>query len=318
MVGRDDIDGAVRERRPNCVAMFGAPQRRIADVLRAVRFEEPLFGQVEIDGPRLGQHHAASGTRAAYFVDRFAARQVHEVGGRAGQFRHREGAADSGGLRQRRAARGEVRDVAFAGRQQALGAETDQVLVLGVNRKQRTAFAGEPEGAQVVAGASLETLHHEDLDTGDAAIGDARNFSNRFGRGIEQRNVKAVVDDRAIARFGIPLFERIRERAAGCLEGVVDDGRNAAGRGGRGARRKVVRGAHREHLGVEMRMRIDGARNQDHPSRVDGAMRGFERTGRCDAYDLAGSYANVVGSDARGRYYGCADDREIEHRINRG
>lgn len=64
-------------------------------------------------------------------------------------------------------------------------------------------------------------------------------------------------------------------------------------------------------------MRIDSTRDEQHPARIEGAMRGFERAGRCDVGDLARDDANVGGRDTRGRYYSCADDREIEHRINR-
>ena len=70
---------------------------------------------------------------------------------------------------------------------------------------------------------------------------------------------------------------------------------HAAGRGGSGARLEVVDGVHPEHLGVEMRVRIDGAGNQEHPARVDGALRGFERARRRDARDLFRDDANVGG-----------------------
>ncbi len=153
MVGRDHVDGAVRERLPNRIAMFGAAQRRIADVLRAVGFEKSFFGQIQIDGPRLGEHRAASGARAANFVDSVAARQMHEVGGRAGQLGHRERAPDCGGLGQRRPAGGEMRHVIIAGGEQALGAESDQVLVFGVNGEQRAAVAGDLERTEEVARA---------------------------------------------------------------------------------------------------------------------------------------------------------------------
>ena len=113
---------------------------------------------------------------------RLATRQMHEVGGRAGQLGHRERAADRGGLGQRRPAGGEMRHVALAGGEQTLGAESDQVLVLGMNREQRTAVGRHLERAQVVARASLEALHHENLDAGDAAIDDARNLGDRLGR----------------------------------------------------------------------------------------------------------------------------------------
>ncbi len=98
------------------------------------------------------------------------------------------------------------------------------------------------------------------------------------------------------------------------LECIVDDRRNPAGDRGRGARLEVVDGVHREHLGVEMCMRIDGAGNEEHPTGVDGATRRFERAWRRDVHDLFRDHANISRSDARGRYYSCADDREIEHR----
>ena len=124
------------------------------------------------------------------------------------------------------------------------------------------------------------------LIAGDAAIDDERNLSDCLGRRIEQRDVKAVVDNRATTRFGLPLFDRVVERAALRLEGVVDDGRHPAGRSGKSARLEVIDRVHREHLGVEMSMRIDRARNEKHPARINRAMRGFERTRRRDARDL--------------------------------
>src|ERR1700689_367895 len=107
-----------------------------------------------------------------------------------------------------------MRYVAPAGSKQTLGAKSDQVLVLGVNREQRAAFASHLERAQIITRASFETLHHENLDAGDAALDNARNLGNRFGRWIEQRHVKAIIDDRAVARLRVPLFDRVSERSA--------------------------------------------------------------------------------------------------------
>ena len=76
-------------------------------------------------------------------------------------------------------------DVGFAGGEQALGAKSDEVLVLGVNREQRTSLTGDFERAQIIARATLETHHHENLDAGDTAIDRARNFGDRFGRRIQ-------------------------------------------------------------------------------------------------------------------------------------
>ena len=138
--------------------MFGAAQRRIADILGAVGLEEALLGQIQIDGARLGEHDAAAGARATDFIDSFAARQVHEVGGRVRQFGHRERAADRGRLGQRRTAGGEVFDAVVARGEQALGAKSDQVLVLGVNCEQCAALARGLERAEEVGARDPRSL----------------------------------------------------------------------------------------------------------------------------------------------------------------
>jgi len=160
-------------------------QRRVADITRAVALEKPLLGQVQINGPRLGEHDLAGGARVTNFRDSIATRQMHEVSGRAGQFGHRERASDRCGFGERRPARGEMSNVGFAGGEQALGAKSYEVLVLSVNREQCTTLTGNFERAEIIARATLESHHHEDLDTGDTAIDSARNFGDRFGRRIQ-------------------------------------------------------------------------------------------------------------------------------------
>ena len=197
---------------------------------------------------------------------------MHEVRWSARNLGHREGTSHRRSLGQRRTARGEMRHVALAGAEQTFSAESDQVFVLGVNREQCSAVARHFERTHVVARTSFEALHHENLDAGDAAIDDERDLSNCLGRRIEQRDVKAVVDNRATTRFGLPLFDRVVEQTTLRLEGVVDDGRHPR-RSGRSARLEVIDRVHREHLGVEMSMRIDSARNESIPTRIDGTLR---------------------------------------------
>ena len=74
-----------------------------------------------------------------------ATRQMHEVGGRAGQLGHRERAAtaaasDSGGRLAAKCVTSRL-----AGGEQPLGAVSDQVLVLGMDREQRAAVGRDFE-----------------------------------------------------------------------------------------------------------------------------------------------------------------------------
>lgn len=207
-----------------------------------------------------------------------------------------------------------MRDALFARAQQHLGAEANQVLVLGMNRQQCAAFAGGFERAHVIAGTRFEALHHENFETRDAAFDDARDLGNCLRRRIEDGDVKSVVDSRAPLGLRTPFFDRAGQRSAGGLECVVDYRRDAACGCRNGARIKVVGRVQIEHLGVEMSMRVDGARHQDHPVGVDCAARRLERSGQCDLRDLSGCDADVRRSHAARRYGSRVDDREIEHR----
>jgi hypothetical protein len=69
-----------------------------------------------------------------------------------------------------------------------------------------------------------------------------------------------------------------------------------------------------EHLSVEMSVRIDGARQQEHPVRVDRAASGLESSGRRDLRDFSGRDSDVRRSHFVWRHGSCANDREIKHR----
>jgi hypothetical protein len=211
MVGRDDIDSAIRESFPNRVDVFAIAQRRIADVLLTLWLQKFFPREVEVDGTRLREHRAARtiAASAPNLIDRCLARQVHEVRGRASEFRHLEAAEHGGRFRERRTARGEVRDAAISRSEQTLGAVTDQMLIFGVDGEQRLRVGGHFERAQKIASAILETAHHENLETGDASFDDLGNFRDHLRRRVQDCHVESIIDDRAPTRLVIPLGNRL-------------------------------------------------------------------------------------------------------------
>jgi hypothetical protein len=86
-------------------------------------------------------------------------------------------------------------------------------------------------------------------------------------------NVVAHVDQLIAVRLSVPVGERVRERLALALDPEVDVGRRAAERRRGLARLDVVDRDRPAERHVEVRVRVDAARQQVLAARVDHAVR---------------------------------------------
>ena len=145
----------------------------------------------------------------------------------------------------------------------SLDEDVDRVPVLGVHHHERAARRCDLHRAEERLVVDLEDalVRHEELVRGDALLGQHGELLERPAVvEIGDGDVEAVVDQRLSVRLGVPDLERLRERLAPGLDAEVHVARRSPAGGRALTRLEVVDrdGAAERH--VEMRVRVDAAR----------------------------------------------------------
>ena len=266
VVGRDRLEDVRPHRVPENLLVFLRPGRRCVDVLRALEVgpvEERLVDE-EVLGAGLAPDVPALVAGERDRLGRFLARDVDDVERRAGHACQLDGAVRRLTLELRRTGQ---RVVARRGvsRRDGLGhQDLDRVSVLGVHHDERTGLGGNLHHLEqrLVVDHERVFVGHEELVGRDAVL--LRQSRELFEcpalMQVGDCDVEAVVDQRLAFALAVPDLEGLGEGLTFALDAEVDvRGRSAEGGGGL-TRLEVVdrRLASPRHL--EVRMRIDSAR----------------------------------------------------------
>jgi hypothetical protein len=161
------------------------------------------------------------------------------------------------------------------GSERLLDEHVDRVAVLRVHHHERASLGRDLHGPEerLVVDHERALVGHEELVRGDALLGQAGELLQRptFAE-VGHRHVVAHVDDLLAVCLGAPVVERLGERRTRWLDHEVDMAGRPTERG-RGLARRDVVDRHRAPEGhVEMGMRVDAARENVLPGRVDDAV----------------------------------------------
>jgi hypothetical protein len=183
--------------------------------------------------------------------------------------------------------------------------DVDRVSVLGVHHHERAARRRDLHRAEerLVVDLQDALVRHEELVRGDALLGQHGQFFERATVvEVGDGDVEAVVDQRLPVRLRVPDLERLRERLAPALDAEVHVARRAAAGGRALSRLEVVDrdGAAERH--VEMRVRVDAARQDVLAGRVDRPVGRDVEIGADERDSLA------VDEDVRDEVVGGGDD----------
>ncbi len=149
----------------------------------------------------------------------------------------------------------------------------DDVAVLGVHADRPAVLPGLEEGAE--DGAVVEhqdaAVRHEELERRHALLDeDVHLLLDGVGE-VRDDHVEAVVDCGLAFRLFHPGVARLAQRLALVLDREVHDGRRAAVRGGDRAALEVVGRRRAAERHVEMRVRVDAARDHELARGVEDA-----------------------------------------------
>ena len=162
------------------------------------------------------------------------------------------------------------------GGERLLHEDVDRVAVLGVHHHERAGLGGDLHRAEerLVVDHERALVGHEELVRGDALLRQARELLERPALAqVGHRDVEAHVDDLLPLALAVPGVERLGERAAGRLDAEVDVARRPTERRRRLPRGDVVDRGRAAERHVEMRVRVDAARQDVLARRVDDAIR---------------------------------------------
>ncbi len=164
------------------------------------------------------------------------------------------------------------------GRERLLHQHVDRVAVLRVHHHERAGLGGDLHGLEerLVVDHERALVRHEELVRGHALLGQPRELLERAALAqVCDRDVEAHVDDLLPLALSVPDVERLAERLARGLDAEVDVRRRPAERGRRLTGLDVVDRGRAAEGHVEMRMRVDAARQDVAPGGVDDAV-GFD------------------------------------------
>ena len=252
---------------------------RRVDVLRALEVR-PLEERVvdeEVLRARLAPDVPAVVPRARDRLDRLLAGHVDDVERRAGEVRELDGAVRRLALGLRRPRQRVVQRLGVARCKRLLHEHVDHVAVLGVHHHERARLRRDLHRAEerLVVDHQRALVGHEELVRRDPLVGQRRELLERAAvLQVGDRHVVAHVDH--LLAFGLraPLVDRVAERRALRLDDEVDVAGRPAERGGRLARLDVVDRHRPAERHVEMRVRVDAARQHVLAARVDHAVGG--------------------------------------------
>ena len=274
VVGRDHGERVGAHRVPEHAVVRGVAGRRRVDVLRALEAGlcEVVYRPEEVLRARLTPDAPALLARTADRLDRLAAGDVDDVERRGGDSRELDGSVRRLALELGRPRDRVVDRLGVPLGERLADEDVDRVTVLGVNHHERAARRGDLHRAEERLVVDLQDVlvGHEELVRGDALLGQRGELLQPFLVGeIGDRDVEAVVDQCLAVRLRVPSLEGLRERLALSLDAEVHvAGRAAAGRRPLAGLEVVDRDRAAERH-VEMGVRVDAARQDVLPARVD-------------------------------------------------
>src|SRR5438093_1954945 len=210
------------------------------------------------------------------------------------------------------AAFGEVLDTGASGRVQLGGACGHDLVVLGMDRDDRSRLSGRSEQQAVV----LAPLHeprrdHEDLESSVAVPEEARYFRARGLARISHDDVECEVGERTFSVTHAAL-DSAPERTV-LLVDHRHDGRHAARDGGPCAVLDVVERGERRR-GREVCVQVDASGEHELAARVDLARGCTDMADRADALAID---REVRAALALWHHDGAAAYREVDHAVRR-
>ena len=280
MVGRQRIDVAEGQARPEGVHVRLLPQGRRAGVLRAVLFLEPLAGQVQVDRAGLDVDGNAAAPPVVAGFEGPGAREVDDVARTPRRLGEPDGAVRGHHFRLHRPRVGKELRVGLAGFPQHAAAAVHDGGVLAVDERDATVVLRDPHRGQELPHVPVEVVEgQEELDGRVARFverGDAGQVL--FGRPHEH-GMQEVVGHGEGARVGVVLLYGVGDGPVPGREAHVADGGDAAGQGRPRAGFEVVRpvpvrvaadGVRQVHVGVDAARGHDVARRVDLPPAARG------------------------------------------------
>src|SRR5207248_9675453 len=154
--------------------------------------------------------------------------------------------------------------------------DVDRVPVLGVHHHERSTRRGDLHRTEERLVVDLEDVlvGHEELVRRDSLLGQRRQLLEPLSVGdVGDGDVEPVVDDRLAVRLRMPGPERLCECLALALDAEVDVTGGAAARRRALSRLEVVDRDRAAERHVEMRVRVDTARQDELAGRVDHLVR---------------------------------------------
>jgi hypothetical protein len=164
----------------------------------------------------------------------------------------------------------------LAGRQRLLHEHVDRIAVLRVDHHQCVRLGRDLHRAEerLVVDHQRALVGHEELVRRDALLGQRRELLERAAvLQVGDRHVVAHVDHLLAFGLRLPLVDRLAEGRALGLDDEVDVAGRPAERGRRLSRLDVVDRHRAAERHVEVRVRVDAARQHVLAARVDDAVR---------------------------------------------
>jgi len=195
---------------------------------------------------------------------------MHDVNGNARDFSQGDGAMYGFGFGQRGAGERVIDGRGLAFGQRLTNHHVDHAAVLGVHANERAVLGRLLQGTKNsgVIHHKHVGVRHEELEAGYAfAHHVVHVFQACFGK-IGDNHVQAIIDARLGLRLFPPGVERIAHLGAAGLDGKVDDGCGAADGRRAGAGFEIVARCGTTERHVEVRVRVDAARQQQHAGGV--------------------------------------------------
>ena len=201
----------------------------------------------------------------------------------------------------------------MTGGDRLLDEDVDRVAVLRVHHHERARIVRGLHRAEerVVVDHDGALVGHEELVRGDSLVGQLRELLEAAAVvQVGDADVEADVDHglRPLDLLEVVL-ERLRERRAGRLHAEVDVRRRAAEGGRRRTRGEVVAGDRAAEVHLEVRVRVDRAREDELPCCVDHLVGGHVE-GLADQRHRAVVDVDVADVIVGGRHDAAALDQD--------
>ena len=263
----------------------------------------------------LAVHGAPAGVGAADLLQRAVAGDVHDHERGVGHLGEPDRAAGRLRLARLRAGEAVPLRARVAAGERLLLQLGDDVAVLRVHHHQQAGVAGDLHRLEQVLVGRVERralVGHEDLDRGDAELGEVRELLLDVLRHVGDGDVQPVVDVGLAAGLAVPGLDRLGERAVDVLEREVHVHRRAAGEQRRRARVPVVGGDRAAEGHVHVRVAVDEARHHARAGHVDH-LRPVAREVDADGFDLVAGDRHVGAEGRLGGHHGATGEHEVAH-----